>query len=251
MPGEVARAHRHPPRRCAYYRGRGRLHDRQRRRHSDVAGRSGAHAQLGLARPRQRHRCADDLAGRPGYPAGPPPRGGFYWRVLGMRPSRRRGSLGPSRSTAMGGCGRRGSGYLARYSPLIYFAMAETRAALERMVAVHSGSPFDGVIIEYTNPVPTGRPCQPWPASSSCFGRVSGPRPTANRQRELPRDRGPGLFDGRRPAPGLGRQGRFLRAQLDLSRTCKQQPPTRLPVQLHRPPVMKALNLFREETKAP
>jgi len=48
----------------------------------------------------------------------------------------------------------------ARYSPLWHYPMAQARAALERLAAEHSGSPFDGVILEYTNPV-TGGPAMP------------------------------------------------------------------------------------------
>ena len=58
------------------HRGQGRLHGRQRRARTDVARRSRADAQLVMARPRQRHRCADDLARRSGHAAGADARGG-------------------------------------------------------------------------------------------------------------------------------------------------------------------------------
>src|SRR5262245_46744017 len=48
----------------------------------------------------------------------------------------------------------------ARYSPLWHYPLAQARAALERLAAETSGSPFDGVILEYTNPV-TGGPATP------------------------------------------------------------------------------------------
>src|SRR5262245_60006014 len=48
----------------------------------------------------------------------------------------------------------------ARYSPLWHYPLAQARAALERLAAETSGSPFDGVILEYTNPV-TGGPAMP------------------------------------------------------------------------------------------
>ena len=48
----------------------------------------------------------------------------------------------------------------ARYSPLWRYPMAEARAALERLAAEHTGSPFDGIILEYTNPL-TGGPAMP------------------------------------------------------------------------------------------
>jgi gentisate 1,2-dioxygenase len=56
MPGEIARAHRHSAAALRLI----------------IEGRGG---QLVLARPRQRHRCADDVARRPRYPAGADARG--------------------------------------------------------------------------------------------------------------------------------------------------------------------------------
>jgi gentisate 1,2-dioxygenase len=46
------------------------------------------------------------------------------------------------------------------YSPLWHYPIAQAREALERLAAEHAGSPFDGVILEYTNPV-TGGPTMP------------------------------------------------------------------------------------------
>jgi gentisate 1,2-dioxygenase len=46
------------------------------------------------------------------------------------------------------------------YSPLWHYPIAPAREALERLAAEHAGSPFDGVILEYTNPV-TGGPTMP------------------------------------------------------------------------------------------
>jgi gentisate 1,2-dioxygenase len=48
----------------------------------------------------------------------------------------------------------------ARYSPLWHYPLSQARAALERLAAEASGSPFDGVILEYTNPL-TGGPAMP------------------------------------------------------------------------------------------
>ncbi len=42
-------------------------------------------------------------------------------------------------------------------SPLWHYPWSQARAALERMATEHAGSPFDGVILEYTNPL-TGGP---------------------------------------------------------------------------------------------
>jgi gentisate 1,2-dioxygenase len=48
----------------------------------------------------------------------------------------------------------------ASYSPLWHYPLSQARVALERLAAEGVGSPFDGVILEYTNPV-TGGPTMP------------------------------------------------------------------------------------------
>jgi gentisate 1,2-dioxygenase len=48
----------------------------------------------------------------------------------------------------------------APYSPLWHYPYTQTREALERLAAEGASSPFDGVIMEYTNPV-TGGPAMP------------------------------------------------------------------------------------------
>jgi gentisate 1,2-dioxygenase len=48
----------------------------------------------------------------------------------------------------------------ARYSPLWHYPLSQARAALERLAGEESGSPFDGVILEYTHPL-TGGPAMP------------------------------------------------------------------------------------------
>jgi gentisate 1,2-dioxygenase len=58
-----------------------------------------------------------------------------------------------------------------RYSPLWHYPMAQARAALERLAAEHSGSPCDGIILEYTNPV-TGGPAMP---TIGCFIQMLRP----------------------------------------------------------------------------
>jgi len=57
-----------------------------------------------------------------------------------------------------------------RYSPLWHYPMSQARAALERLAAERSGSPFDGIILEYTNPV-TGGPAMP---TIACFIQMLG-----------------------------------------------------------------------------
>jgi gentisate 1,2-dioxygenase len=48
----------------------------------------------------------------------------------------------------------------ARYSPLWHYPLSQARVALERLAAEGVGSPFDGVILEYTHPL-TGGPTMP------------------------------------------------------------------------------------------
>ena len=58
-----------------------------------------------------------------------------------------------------------------RYSPLWHYPWSETRAALERLATEHEGSPFDGVILEYTNPL-TGGPTMP---TIACYAQMLRP----------------------------------------------------------------------------
>lgn len=48
----------------------------------------------------------------------------------------------------------------ARYSPLWHYPLSHARAALKRLAATGGGSPFDGTILEYTNPL-AGGPVMP------------------------------------------------------------------------------------------
>ncbi len=50
--------------------------------------------------------------------------------------------------------------HAARYSPMMHYPWAETRAALQRLAGVAQGSAYDGIIMEYTNPA-TGGPAMP------------------------------------------------------------------------------------------
>jgi gentisate 1,2-dioxygenase len=43
------------------------------------------------------------------------------------------------------------------YSPLMHYPYAQAKAALERLAGTATGSRYDGVILEYTNPVTGGR----------------------------------------------------------------------------------------------
>jgi len=58
-----------------------------------------------------------------------------------------------------------------RHSPLMHFAWADTKAALDRFAEMDTGSPHDGVIMEYTNPV-DGGPVMP---TIACFAQRLDP----------------------------------------------------------------------------
>ena len=94
-------------------------------------------------------------------------------------------------STGSGGLGHRGE--LSR-PPFAVDALGLGRDedVVERLAAVAQGSPHDGVIMEYTNPVDGGPVMPTWPATSRCCGRVSDSGPPPHVQRHLPRDRRPG-----------------------------------------------------------
>ena len=76
MPGEIARAHRHSGAALRLIiEGKGGYTVVNGERVPMSPGRSRADPELVMARPCQRHRCADDLAGRSGHPAGADARG--------------------------------------------------------------------------------------------------------------------------------------------------------------------------------
>lgn len=49
-----------------------------------------------------------------------------------------------------------GEASVERHSPLMHYAWSETKAALDNLADVDNGSPHDGLIMEYTNPVNGG-----------------------------------------------------------------------------------------------
>jgi gentisate 1,2-dioxygenase len=59
----------------------------------------------------------------------------------------------------------------AGHSPLMHYPWTQTKAALDRMAQTESGSPYDGVICEYTNPV-TGGPVMP---TMACYVQLLRP----------------------------------------------------------------------------
>ena len=101
------------------------------------------------------------------------------------------------------------------YSPLMRYPWEQTWAALPRLAPEVEGSPFDGVIMEYTNPN-TGGPVMPTIAWHIQMLRT-GERTKAQRD-HLPPCAGTGPFGGLRPEDGLGAHRRVLCPWLDLPR---------------------------------
>ena len=58
-----------------------------------------------------------------------------------------------------------------RYSPLMHYPWTETKQAVSRLAELSQGSPFDGVIMEYTNPV-DGGPVMP---TIACYVQMLRP----------------------------------------------------------------------------
>ena len=71
------------------------------------------------------------------------------------------GGLVPARETAAAD----------RHSPLWHYPFTQAKAALDRLAQEHQGSPFDGVMLEYTNPA-TGGPAMP---TIGCYVQVLRP----------------------------------------------------------------------------
>jgi len=67
----------------------------------------------------------------------------------------------------------------ARHSPLMHYAWSETKAALDSLAEVDTGTPHDGLIMEYTNPV-NGSHVMP---TIACFAQrlAPGQRTAAHR----------------------------------------------------------------------
>jgi gentisate 1,2-dioxygenase len=59
----------------------------------------------------------------------------------------------------------------SRHSPLWHYPWTQTRAALDRLAETESGSPSDGIILEYTNPA-TGGPVMP---TIACYVQLLKP----------------------------------------------------------------------------
>ena len=46
------------------------------------------------------------------------------------------------------------------HTPMCRYPLEQAKAALDRLAAAEAGSPYDGIILEYTNPI-TGGPVMP------------------------------------------------------------------------------------------
>jgi gentisate 1,2-dioxygenase len=57
-------------------------------------------------------------------------------------------------------------------SPLNHYPWIQAKAALDRLLVVEDGSPFDGVILEYTNPLNGG----PVMSTMACYVQVLRPK---------------------------------------------------------------------------
>ena len=116
-----------------------------------------------------------------------------------------------------------------------HYPMSEMRAALQRLAAADTADTGEGIILEYKNRV-TGGPVMP---TIACHMQLLRPGEKTRAWRrvyrtQLSRGRGRRLFDGRRRAARLGRQGRVHGSDLDILRARQQRRPPGLPLQLQR-----------------
>jgi gentisate 1,2-dioxygenase len=91
-------------------------------------------------------------------------------------------------------------GQSARYSPLMHYRWAETRQAVQQLSGMAQGSPYDGIIMEYTNPV-DGGPVMP---TMACYVQMLRPgertrahRHTSSAIYHVVEGRGYSVVDGR------------------------------------------------------
>jgi gentisate 1,2-dioxygenase len=106
-------------------------------------------------------------------------------------------------ATAFGGPGLlpEGHGWNRRYSPLFKYAWAPTYEALSKLARVSDGSPFDGIMMRYVNPV-TGGPVMPTIGASMQLLRpgehTRAHRHTGSILYQCAKGRGHSVIDGRR-----------------------------------------------------
>ena len=111
------------------------------------------------------------------------------------------------------------SGWTKPYSPLFKYEWGvHLRGAAPLRARVTAGSPYDGVLLEYVNPM-TGGPVMPTiGASMQLLRPASTPSAPPHRQLHLPGGQGQRLFHHRGPALRLDRARHLLRAVLGHAR---------------------------------
>jgi gentisate 1,2-dioxygenase len=95
------------------------------------------------------------------------------------------------------------------YSPQMHYPWSQIRDTLDKLAESETGSPHDGVIVEYSNPM-TGGPVMPTIrllCSGATARQENGTAP-AHIEHRLPRCRRPGRHDHRWDSLRLGPQGR-------------------------------------------
>jgi len=138
-----------------------------------------------------------------------------------------------------------------RYSPLWHYPMSQARAALERLAADRSGGPLDGIILEYTNPV-TGGPAMP---TIACYiqmlragGRTQAHRSVCCTNYHVIEGRGYSIVGGTR----LDWEDKdvFTVPTWTFREHVNDSDRPAFLFSFTDAPVMKALDLYREEAKA-
>ena len=158
LPGEVAPAHRHAQSALRFIiEGQRRLYRRRRRTHADAAWRFRLDAKLDLARPRQRHRPADGLAGRAGYPDRAAARRQLHGTGQCRQP------VGDASGRRQPGplWGQHAAGGLAadgKSSPVFNYPYDRTREALATLAHNGEPDPCHGYKLRYVNPATGGSP---------------------------------------------------------------------------------------------
>ena len=109
------------------------------------------------------------------------------------------------------------SGWTKPYSPLFKYEWESTYEALRRYARVTAGSPYDGVLLEYVNPM-TGGPVMPTIGASMQLRPGEHTKAHRHRQLHLPGGQGQRLFHHRGPALRLDRARHLLRAVLGHAR---------------------------------
>ena len=160
-------------------------------------------------------RHAVHLAGRPRHSAGQRARGELLRRP--SRPAARRRLSGRRHRPRPGAtrvCVPRAATWRKAYSPLFKYEWEPTYEALQRYAKATDGSPYDGVLMNYVNPVTGGPVMQTIGASMQMLRpgeRTKAHRHTGSFIYQVAK--GSGLFDHRRPALRLAGARHLLRAR--------------------------------------